>query len=440
MIKRRNIITFIAVTIISLSSFAQKGKYGTTPEDSLTCVRALSVYVDFMKQKDYKGAYTHWVKAFDVCPKSSLKMYVDGVKIYDDFIDNTEDKARKKELVDTLILIHQRRVENFGDKGKVYGRMGYYMYKYGRDRQESFNIMDTSVQILGNKSEPATLIYYFRAATDLQKDGKMSEMDVVNLYQNCMDIVSYNQNNRKKERIVESYGKAEDYINKFAEPYLSCEVIEGIANKGYESEKDNAEWMGKMANLLDKKDCTEGEVFFKVANRLHELEPSAESANKMGILAITGKKYGEAEKFFKQAVEMVGDGDNDKKAEYEFNLSKTYFGQNQYSAARTHARNAASLRSGWGEPFMLIGDMYAQSKSACEGKDQQLGAYYWAAIDKFIQAKNVEPALTEQANKKIATYSQYFPKKEDVFFHGLAEGNSYTLECWIAETTTVRVK
>ena len=56
----------------------------------------------------------------------------------------------------------------------------------------------------------------------------------------------------------------------------------------------------------------------------------------------------------------------------------------------------------------------------------------------FRKAKSVDPSLAEEANKLIDTYSQYYPKKEDAFFHNVTEGSSYTVGGWINRTTKVR--
>ena len=66
--------------------------------------------------------------------------------------------------------------------------------------------------------------------------------------------------------------------------------------------------------------------------------------------------------------------------------------------------------------------------------------WYSAAIDKFIAAKNMDSSVAELANKKIASYSKYLPTNEDAFFNGYKEGDTYTVGCWINESTKVRIK
>jgi hypothetical protein len=63
---------------------------------------------------------------------------------------------------------------------------------------------------------------------------------------------------------------------------------------------------------------------------------------------------------------------------------------------------------------------------------------YYAAIDKFQRAKNVDPSCAEEANKLISTYSAHTPKPEDLFFLGYKKGDNVNIGGWIGETVTIR--
>ena len=66
---------------------------------------------------------------------------------------------------------------------------------------------------------------------------------------------------------------------------------------------------------------------------------------------------------------------------------------------------------------------------------------FWVACDMFRKAKSVDSSCATDANKLIATYSQYFPSKEDVFFHrDLNEGAPFHVGGWVGKTTTCRSK
>ena len=62
----------------------------------------------------------------------------------------------------------------------------------------------------------------------------------------------------------------------------------------------------------------------------------------------------------------------------------------------------------------------------------------WPAIDKFKQARRVDPSVAAEANKWIAYYQKYMPSVDDIFLRLLSEGDAFKVECWIQESTTVR--
>ena len=63
---------------------------------------------------------------------------------------------------------------------------------------------------------------------------------------------------------------------------------------------------------------------------------------------------------------------------------------------------------------------------------------FWAAVDQFIKAKQLDPEQSQKANDLINQYSEYFPINEDVFMYTLKDGEDYKVGGWINETTKVR--
>ena len=72
------------MTISSVSLFGQ-GKYGA---DSAECIKYLSYYKEYYKQKNYDDALPNWRKAFKLCPPSANQtMLIDGTSLmrHDDY-------------------------------------------------------------------------------------------------------------------------------------------------------------------------------------------------------------------------------------------------------------------------------------------------------------------------------------------------------------------
>ena len=118
--------------------------------------------------------------------------------------------------------------------------------------------------------------------------------------------------------------------------------------------------------------------------------------------------------------------------------AKTSLLLGNYIKAKSLANQLLSMNPYNGEAYIIIGDAYAKGRKDCGDNECTSRAAYWAAVDKYSRAKSVDPSVAEQAQSRINTYTAQFPKKEDCFFHGINDGTSFTFDCWIGETSTVR--
>ncbi|MEL6805577.1 MAG: hypothetical protein AAFO91_17545, partial [Bacteroidota bacterium] len=120
-------------------------------------------------------------------------------------------------------------------------------------------------------------------------------------------------------------------------------------------------------------------------------------------------------------------------------IANTQYRMRRFSSARNTARRAAELKPGWGQPYMLIGRMYASSGPLCgsgTGFDSQ--RVVWVAIDMWNRAKQVDGSVAGEANRLIGQYRQYLPFRADCFQRGISEGDTYLVPCWIQQSTIVR--
>ena len=107
---KRIVLTAFAL-LTSVLVFGQ-GRYGA---DSAECVKYLSFYQQYVKQGDLEGAAPSWRNAIKFCPPTaSQNMLLDGMKIMRKEIGKyRSNPIRKKELVDTLMMLHQLRIDNY---------------------------------------------------------------------------------------------------------------------------------------------------------------------------------------------------------------------------------------------------------------------------------------------------------------------------------------
>lgn len=425
---------FLPSRINAQQQQADFGKYG---KDSVNCIQNLSLYRDYLDQKMYDEAHKFWKIAYTICPASSEQMYADGADLMEYKIKNAKNDELKAAYLDTLLQIYDRRIQYFGKEGYLLGRKGTDMLRYMPDSATRiFDVLGKSIELQEKQSEAGALVAYFTTAVMLEKADKIGSEEIVEVFEESNEIISYNLEKYKGKTLEKYYQMAQDRISELAAPYLSCEILVEVTNKNFEAKKNDADWLERSANLLESKGCTSGETFYKIALELHKLNPTATSSEKMGITSLKAKKYTEALKYFTKALEL--ESEEGKKADYYVELAQTYSGMGRYADARSSARKAVEIRPDYGLPYILIGDLYASSTNCGENACMQK-AVYWLAVDYYAKAKAVDPSIASTANSKISTYSKYFPTTQDCFFAGITEeGQTVQIGCWINESTKAR--
>jgi len=419
--------------IVSLTTFAQ-ADYGATPKDSITCIEHL-IYKDYLKS-DPKLALKLWRVAYEVCPRSQKSLYINGVDMYKDLAEAEKDPIKKELFLDTMFSIYDQRIEMFGQRGYVLGYKGQAMLvNRQQEKEQTFEILNEAISLTKNKSQAGTIVAAMFAVINLEKEGKKTKEEVVEMYEKTIAICNANKDDAKQ---ADNYAKADEKINSVTAPYLDCEVLVPMAEKNFEENKANVDWLRNTVKLLKYKKCYEAPIFSKVAEAYFKLEPSAEAAEAMGKLFLGKRDFDKAIEYFKKALDMAKT--DAEKAEYAFSIAQGYSYSKQYSSAKSYALKAAGLKSGWGEPYLLIGDCYAQSSGTCDDKEIGKWSVYWAAVDQYQKAKSVDGSVAGEANKKIASISSRYPTTQDLFFYNKKSGDPYTVGCWINESTTIRTQ
>ena len=436
------ILGFATITEVSAQGIK---KYGETPEDSTECIMNLSLYSEFYKQwkaSGYKNAsisdaIVPWRRVYKTCPAARLGTYVDGVKMYTHFIKNETDEAVKDALIDTLMILYDSRIQHFGKEGFVLGRKGVDLYSLRiQDYEEAYGILKKSVDLDGDKSYPDVLVFFMRATKKMIEEGKASEDIIFDNYDLSSKIIEVNlDKNKNNPKKLANWENVRGNIDLIFEPFATCEAIIKIYTPKFKENPDDLKMLKKLTKLLDRKKCTDDPLYFDATVKLYDLEPSSESAYLIGKMLMKNKEYEKAIDYLKEGENLE---DSDERADCFLYIAECYRTIKNYPSARTYALKSASERPTDGNPYIMIGDMYASSSNTCGSNDLEKKAVYWVAVDKYYKAKQIDPENADVANDRIRSYSIYFPPKEDIFFHNLNEGDEFVVECWINEKTKIR--
>ena len=166
--------------------------------------------------------------------------------------------------------------------------------------------------------------------------------------------------------------------------------------------------------------------------------PPPDGPLKKAYRALNDGQFKESISFYDEY--LATSSDESKKSEIALRVSKIYYAHlKDFVRARRYAIMAAEARPNWGEPYILIGKLYASSGPLCgpgRGWDSQIVT--WPAIDKFRYAKQIDPSVSAEADKLINQYTQYMPSTADIFMRQMTVNQEFTVPCWIQEKTTIR--
>lgn len=427
----------ILLEVPAISQGREIESYGAEG-DSSKCGVYLSTYREFFKQEYFDFAHDPWLRAFENCPASSEQMYVDGVTMYRSYIASAPDGPVREGLIDTLMLVYDRRVENFGDEGNVLGRKGRDLYFYRGTNTEqaqlAYKMMKKSLEMQGEASQEAVMVMYISSGIGLYKAGKISSMQLFEDYLAVMGILDRLEN--RSSRWKRTRATINEIIQK--EGILSCRSLNDTYQGQLEQHLNDPAFLNKVITIYRTAGCDLSDTYTNAMVYLYRLQPGPESAHDLAVQFIARNELNRAANYLKEAVQETNTG-VETRAEWFYELAVVSSALEDYCKAIAYAREAISLKSNYGQAYFLLGDIYIASRNSL-GEDFEQRTAFWVAADMYRKAASLDPSLAEESRQKLTECALQYPDSETVFFLDIKEGDSYLVGGCINDSTTVRTR
>jgi len=426
--------------LFALPAFTQKGiedgsKYGKG-QDSINCIKNLSLYREFFKHSNYKDAITPWRAVFGSCPASSERMYVEGITMYRSFIEAESNPAKKEQLIDTMLLIYDRRLEYFGGEGNVLGRKGIDLLRYRNQDieavDEAYGYLKRSIELQKNKIRDAEVVTFINASVTLNQKGKIDDNQSIEDYFMVTEIVDGLLN--KSSRWPKAKNSIDDLM--LGSGLLTCDALDRYFVPKFEANKSDKEFLESVIKFYSAAQCDRANVYVNASEQMYKIDPGPQSAHQLAVLFIAKGDFQKAASYLQMAV--IGENINDEtRATWHYELAVVSIANKDYCDAITWAKEAIARKSDFGKAYIALGDAIVYSRDNL-GDDFDQRAAFWVAADMYTKAKSVDPSVTADANKKLNDYKNQYPNHEEVFFRDMKDGDSYQVKGCIYEYTTVR--
>ena len=430
-----------AMAVMSGSKASAQGKYGP---DSTECIKYLSYYSEYYKQKNYDSALPNWRKAYHYCPPTSrYSMLSDGSTLVRNLISkNKNNPVYRAQLVDSLMTLYDQRVQYFPKYAiSSLNNKALDMYNYMKD--EPMKVLEGLTEIIDQtKEQTRTNVFLFQlnTAIDLYKSGMVDPETVINIYDKGVMYLGQvtPKNETEKNNIAKTITDFETLF--ISSQVASCENLIALFTPRMEADPQNLDLAKNVVKIMSiTEDCTDNDLYLNAVNTMYTLEPSANSAYYLYRLYSGRNDYDNAVKYLEEAIASA-DTDDLTDGGYYYELAvyalKCRNTVKSYAAAQKAMELDPSLA---GKAYMIMGTIWGST--VCSGNEIERRAPYWVAVDFMVKAKNADASLAEDANNYIKQYSAYYPKTGDAFMYDIINGQSYTVSCGgLRANTTVRTQ
>jgi tetratricopeptide (TPR) repeat protein len=412
----------------------------------------MSMFNEFYKQDNFESALPHWKELFNKYPKSTINLYIRGVTMYEQLIEEADTPAERDKYIDDLMRIYEKRIRHFGEKGYVLGRKATHWLKYKLEDQQSdvesaefketmkkgYDWIVESVKEQGNKTELPVLVLLMQTSRSLFMMNEIPKESVVNNYNTSISILESIRASKPEPEVAKSVNDVHVYVEEIfgQSGAADCEALVSIFAPQFENNRNDAEFVKNMLRRLRNAKCDESPLFAQATDRLYELEPSSEAAYNMARRALRNDDIQRAKDFYMQAIEQEKDREQLSRLYYEYALV-IFAKDHDLQGARKFAQQALEIKPNYCEALVLIGDIYIAASRNFGANDFESRSVFWVAVDYYERARS-QPDCAMDASKKINDYRKHFPSKEEAFFLGLQEGQTYKVGGWINETTKIR--
>ena len=433
-------------------STCKKFSDARSPDDAET---NYVIYRAALKANEMDRALQTWRDVYAASPAADGRrptVYTDGVRFYNYLIE--QNPARKEAYGDTILTLYEEARRCYPGDGFMAGMQGfdsYYTYPGSATDEEIYALFKESMETDG----PEELQYFIinpmsRLVVDQHEAGKIDDAEAKEVAETLTarlekGLEDCTGDECEAWNTIASYAPNSLQYFETVKGFYDCQYYVDQYYPDFEESPGELDVITTVYSRLRWADCAESLPEYQaVAAAYEENKPEIPTTSPGGNVlrqaynALQDGNSSEAAQLFERAGDEATDGE--RKGRYYLTAAKVYYSNlRNFSQARAMARKSAAANPNSGEPYMLIGTLYASSGPLCgpgTGFDSQVVT--WPAIDMWQRAKSIDASVAGKANQLIGRYTQYMPSKSDIFQRGISEGDSYRVGCWIQETTRVR--
>lgn len=448
--------TKLTLLFIAVASFFVQA------QNTEACTETLSLMTTSVKAKDVTS-YDYLTTLRKDCPSFHKSIYSYGELAIKMKIEKATTPQDKEKYVRDLLKLYDEHDQHFPNNGagnKMKKGLALFENKIGTS-DEVYQLLDDAFKTdyANFKYAKAIYVYFeilvhnhktnknvelqqvFDKYDDLTKKLEEEEKELSDEKDGLLSKEEANQpltdkENTRKSRLennLEIFENVRNDMDNIILELSTCDKLIPFYQKGFELNKTNEEWLKRATNRLEAKGCDSDPLFSKMSEALYKLNPSADAAERLGVVEYQRKNMTKAMDYFNQAANLHTD--NTKKANIYYKIATLYSKSNKVQS-RTYARKALQAKPSYGKAYLLIASLYGSSINECGNDQFEKRAMYWLAAQYCDKAAASDSTLRAKASADAARYRAAAPSKTEIFQSG-KQGQRIAFSCWVGESVVV---
>ena len=425
------------------------------------------IYRDLFHRKQYKKAFPIWKELFRSVQspiEAPSRHFKDGIKLYYTFAKSETNAETKAAYVNLIIDLYQQQENCLGENASDKVWLGYHLYALRAKPSLVIETFEAALRLGGQQTSSRIILPMAQLSVYLhqKRQPKFTKEYLTNVYYQLKKLAETNNTRaylKKWEKAEQEFLRIQKHLNTI----WGCAFYEKKWKPLYLKDSNNVQQNKKILDILSRTCGKERPFYIQVALRQEYLEVMTchyvrplsihQQGNYQESRARCFLKKGDSlqyrtyrDKAFQLYEKAINNKDSiltsKETAELAYRIAYEAYQKDDFPKARKWCRTASLHQPNWGDPYVLVGNLYANSYSRCVSNNPHAldgNIVVWVALDEWRKAKKVDPSVQEKVNKTIKRYQRYLPVYEELFQQSLDIGAPYTVGCWIQQKTTIQV-
>ncbi len=411
------------------------------PEPKQEAEEKVAMWGDALKSGNYRAATGPIQWMLNIAPQWNTKIYIDAADAYDKLADKETDPAKKKILIDSLLLLYDMRIKNCGDEPNVLNRKAYASYKYNIKNKEKLAellaLYDKVYEISGNNVSNGNLVAYMTTVKANQLAYKnISDEQILGRYDKIMTVIDA----KMKKAMSESKTQEVDQLKGYKDAVdglllgmvtLNCDFVRKNLAPKFKQNPTDISLAKKIFKFMLEGKCTDDPLWLEAGESIFKTEKDFGLGKTLAGKYFNAGHYDKAETTYKEVLLLAKTPQ--EKSEALMYLGSVEVKKGNYTGARELFRQSGSSDPSNKEAWEKIGDLYYNSFDNCSKKQNvaEDRLVYIAAYEMYQKAGN---------NALMTRAKAQFPNREEIFLLNWTVGSSQKVGCWINETVILKTR